>query len=274
MIRRTITAILLVGLALGQPELRFHPFDWVQYRQTGKVNSISFGDRYAYIGTQSGGVLRFNRYSERFEAPITRAQGLRSNTITAVHRSSNGILWAASPLGVEFSFTEEGDWRFIDRYQLNLPLGIFVERIGESDNNVWLDTPGLIYKLDAITGIVVGIMPNPDEAVTWSSGLIRFRQDLSDLFIDYSFMDGWMTDLQSLIHPDGRQMNVTTLIKNNFNEVWIGTEDGTFFRGDNTMKTFTPFDSAWRGMISKPSVVMIHSGWGDGWGITNREFLF
>ncbi|MDP6338946.1 MAG: hypothetical protein QF842_01290 [Candidatus Marinimicrobia bacterium] len=241
MIRRTITAILLVGLALGQPELRFHPFDWVQYRQTGKVNSISFGDRYAYIGTQSGGVLRFNRYSERFEAPITRAQGLRSNTITAVHRSSNGILWAASPLGVEFSFTEEGDWRFIDRYQLNLPLGIFVERIGESDNNVWLDTPGLIYKLDAITGIVVGIMPNPDEAVTWSSGLIRFRQDLSDLFIDYSFMDGWMTDLQSLIHPDGRQMNVTTLIKNNFNEVWIGTEDGTFFRGDNTMKTFTPF---------------------------------
>ncbi|MEA1881035.1 MAG: two-component regulator propeller domain-containing protein [Candidatus Marinimicrobia bacterium] len=241
MIRRTIKSILFFGFVLAQPELRFHPFDWVQYRHTGKVNSITFGDRYAYIGTQSGGVLRFNRYSERFDEPITRAQGLQDNTITAVHRSSNGQLWVATQMGVELSFNEEGDWQFISRNQLNFPLGVFVERIGESKNNVWLDTPGLVYKLDAITGIVVGVMPNPDEAVTWSSGLLRFSPDLSNLLIDFSFMDGWMTDLQSLIHPDGRQMNITTLIKNKFNEVWIGTEDGTFFRGDNTMKTFTPY---------------------------------
>ncbi|MBT7524659.1 MAG: hypothetical protein HN653_03190, partial [Candidatus Marinimicrobia bacterium] len=76
--------ITLTYLAFSQPENRFLPFDWVQYRQTGKINSISFSNRYAYIGTQLGGVQRFNLLSNRFEEPITRAQGLRSNSINAV----------------------------------------------------------------------------------------------------------------------------------------------------------------------------------------------
>ena len=85
---------------MAQPELRFLPFDWVQYRQTGQINSISFSDRYAFIATQSGGLQRFNLFSNRFEEPITRAQGLQSNVITAVHRASNGVLWVAPPLGI------------------------------------------------------------------------------------------------------------------------------------------------------------------------------
>ena len=37
----------------SQPDLRFNAFDWVAYRQTGSINSVSFSDRYAYIGTFS-----------------------------------------------------------------------------------------------------------------------------------------------------------------------------------------------------------------------------
>ena len=92
MFRYILISILFSGLSIAQPELRFDTFDWVQYRQTGKVNSITFGDRFTYIGTQSGGVMRFNFYSERFEEPITRAQGLHSNTVTAIHRASNSML--------------------------------------------------------------------------------------------------------------------------------------------------------------------------------------
>jgi len=241
MIRRIIISILFIGSAFAQPDLRFNPFDWVQYRHAGKVNSISFSDRYAYIGTQFGGVLRFNIMSERFEEPITRAQGLHDNIVTAVHRASNSVLWVATTLGVEYSLSEEGDWRFIDRNQLGLSAGVIIERIGESGNNIWLDTPGLVYKLDSITGVVLGVMPYPDEPVRWSSGLLRFQPDLSEFLIEYSLLDGWMTDLNSLIHPDGRYMEITTIAKDSFNELWIGTVDGTFFRGDNTMKTLKPF---------------------------------
>ncbi|MBT3479513.1 MAG: hypothetical protein HOB42_02775 [Candidatus Marinimicrobia bacterium] len=241
MIRTIIIFLLLFGNIFAQPNLRFHPFDWVQYRYTGKVNSITFGDRYAYIGTQYGGVLRFNIFSERFEEPITRAQGLRSNTTTAVHRASNGVLWVATPYGVEYSFDEEGNWRYMDNHQLGLFGGQYVERIGESDNYIWLKTGSLVHRIDPITGVQVGAMPNPDETVKWSSGLLRFSTDLSNLLIDFSLMDGWMTDLQSLIHPDGYKMNITTILEHPLHGIWMGTEDGTFFRGDATMKSFTPF---------------------------------
>ncbi|MBC8344943.1 MAG: hypothetical protein ISR82_02435 [Candidatus Marinimicrobia bacterium] len=241
MIRHILITILSVGFSFAQPELRFQTFDWVQYRYTGKVNSITFSDRFAYMGTQSGGVVRFNLFSDRFEEPITRAQGLHSNTITAIHRSSNSMLWVATPMGIESSLDEKGDWHFIDRDMLGLPSGAYIERIGESEHYIWLDTPGLVYRLDPLTGIMIGIMASPDEPVAWSSGLLRFQPDISEFLIEYSFLDGWMTDLQNLVHPNGQYIDITTIAKNSFNEVWIGTEDGTFFRSDPTMKTMSPF---------------------------------
>ncbi len=241
MIRQIITFVTITGIGIAQPDLKFDPFDWIQYRQAGKVNSITFGDRFAYIGTQSGGVLRFNTFANRFEESITMAQGLQSNTITAVHRSSNGMLWVATPFGIEFSFNEVGNWRFIDWNQISLGSRTFIERIGESENSVWLGTSGLVYRIDPVTGVLTGVMSNPDETVLWSSGLLQLRTNISDILIDFTLMNGWITDLQSLIHPNGKQINITTITKNAFNEVWFGTEDGTIFRGDNTMKTFTPY---------------------------------
>ena len=57
--------ISFIGATFAQPDLRFHPFDFVQYRKPGQVNSISFSDQYAYIGTHHGGVQRFNIFSNR-----------------------------------------------------------------------------------------------------------------------------------------------------------------------------------------------------------------
>ena len=241
MLRHFFLILTLISFIFCQPDNRFLPFDWVQYRQTGKVNSISFSDRYAYIGTDLGGLQRFNLFSNRFEESITRAQGLKSNIIKAVHRASNGVLWIATPLGIEYSLNEEGDWRYINRDALQLPLGEVIYRIGESEQDIWLDTSTLVYRLDSITGVLTGIMANPDVPVFWSSGLMSFETDLSSLFFDYSILNGWMTDLRSLFSPNGKQMSVSTIAKNRMNEIWFGTEDGTFFKGDNTMKTFSPY---------------------------------
>lgn len=239
--RHFVILVTFWGINHAQPNLKFHPFDWIQYRQTGKVNSISFSERYAYIGTQFGGIQRFNLFSNRFEEPITRAQGLQSNSVTAVHFGSNGFLWVGTPLGIEFSYTSEGDWRFVSREVLGLQFGALIERIGESEKDIWLDIPGSVYRLDNLTGVVTGIMSNPDVPVNWSSGIARLKLDLSNVLIEYSILGGWMTDLHSLFNPDGRQMRMTTYAQSRMNEFWIGTEDGTFFRGDPTMKTFTPY---------------------------------
>ena len=51
----------------SQPDIRFNPFDWNLYGESGSINSISFGDRYAFIGTSGSGVVRFNINNNRFE---------------------------------------------------------------------------------------------------------------------------------------------------------------------------------------------------------------
>ena len=51
----------------GQPDSRFRPFDWVLYRGAGSISSITEGYTFVYIGTEMGGLKRFNLYSNNFE---------------------------------------------------------------------------------------------------------------------------------------------------------------------------------------------------------------
>ena len=96
-----------------QPDNRFLPFDWVQYRHSGAVTSLSEGYSYLYIGTETGGVKRYNLFSNNFDEPITIAQGLKENLITAIHFDhGTGILWVCTPNYIHYSYTREGDWSF------------------------------------------------------------------------------------------------------------------------------------------------------------------
>ncbi len=240
MICRIIFYLFLFSLLKAQPDLKFHPFDWVQYRKTGGINSISISDRYAFLGSENGGILRFNLFSERFEEPITTAQGLRSNSISSVHYASNGYLWVGTPLGVEYSNNSEGDWNFINKRNLKIPFNAVIEQIGESDQDIWIRANGSVYRLDRITGVVLDIMSFPNESVSWSSQH-RYFGDYSSILMKYSLLDGWISDLSSLIHPNGRQINITTMFITNLGEIWIGAENGYLFRGNKTMQTLSPF---------------------------------
>ena len=44
----------------SQPDNRFLPFDWIQYRFSGSITSLSEGYSYLYIGTETGGIKRYN----------------------------------------------------------------------------------------------------------------------------------------------------------------------------------------------------------------------
>ena len=61
------------------------------------------------------------------------------------------MLWVATPFGIEFSINEVGNWRFIDWNQISLGSITFIERIGESENSVWLGTSGLVYRIDPVS---------------------------------------------------------------------------------------------------------------------------
>ncbi len=155
----------------GQPDSRFRPFDWVLYRGAGSISSITEGFTFAYIGTEMGGLKRFNLYSNNFEEPITTAQGLKDNQVTATHFDlGTGLIWVASPHYVQYSFSREGDWYAKELQNLGLSRNDRINRIGSSANYIWLQARSSYVKLDHSSGILVWIYPTPDELdIHWSS---------------------------------------------------------------------------------------------------------
>ena len=159
-----ITFISIHYLVLCQPSSRHDPFDWIVYKKPGKIRSFAEGFSYIYIGTESAGIYRYSIYGDRFEAPITRAQGLASNEITAIHFDKRtGTLWAATDESLDYTYTREGNWSSNKLDSYNLLSGVKIEQLGSSENYLWGLAGTLYLKLDRVSGIFLGSMPFPDE---------------------------------------------------------------------------------------------------------------
>lgn len=75
---------LLVATAMGQSlRSRYEEGDWVSYTDFRYVTSISVGYQDVYFGT-TGGVTRYDRYLNRWDAPYTTSDGLSENWIERV----------------------------------------------------------------------------------------------------------------------------------------------------------------------------------------------
>jgi len=228
----------------GQPDSRFRPFDWVLYRGAGSITAITEGYTYAYIATESGGVKRFNLFGNNFEEPITSAQGLKDNQITATHFDmETGLIWVATPNHIQYSFSREGDWYARELQNLGLSRQDRIYQIGSTSNSIWLRARSSYVKLDHSSGILVGVYPTPDELdIVWSSGRYVGQTNLHEIFMNYTAMDGWILNGDEFIDPLGRRVEITTGLVARHGNVFVGTGDGTFFHGTTTMEAFYPMN--------------------------------
>ena len=172
-IKGSICFVIYYGsLLFCQPDSRFRPFDWVLYKGSGSINSISEGFNYAYIGTEDGGVKRLNTFSLVFDEPITSAQGLQSNTATAVHfDTETGFLWVASSNHLQYSFSREGSWFPLTFESLGISRFDRIRKIGSSIGYIWLELKSSFVKIDHSNGNLIGVFSKPDEiSIKWSSG--------------------------------------------------------------------------------------------------------
>lgn len=236
------TFISMHYLVLCQPNSRHDPFDWIIYRKPGTIRSFAEGFSYIYIGTESAGIYRYSIYGDRFEAPITRAQGLASNEIIAIHFDKRtGTLWAATDESLDYTYTREGNWSSNKLDSYNLLSGVKIEKLGSSENYLWALAGTLYLKLDRVSGIFLGSMAFPDEMeINWSSGPIRYAEGINDLLMEYSVMDGWLLNLDTFISPFGKTVRATTIYKASTKALWVGTDSGIIFQGDPYMKSFYP----------------------------------
>ena len=236
------TFVSIHYFVIFQPNSRHDPFDWVIFRKPGAIRSFTEGFSYIYIGTESAGIYRYSIYGHRFEVPITRAQGLSSNEITAIHFDKRtGTLWAATDESLDYTYTREGNWssKRLDNY--NLLSGVKIEQLGSSKNYLWALAGTLYLKLDRLSGIFLGSMPFPDEMeINWSSGPIRYAEGVDDLLMEYTVMDGWLLNLDTFISPFGKTVRATTIYKGSTNALWVGSDSGIIFQGDPYLKSFYP----------------------------------
>jgi len=233
---------LILNILLAQPDSRFEAFDWTVYRQPGSINSISEGYDYAYFATENAGILRFQLYQNRFEEPITTAQGLMDNQILAVHFDQNtGMLWAASENFIDYSYNAEGNWFHIDLDDTGLHGEALIQQIGSSNNYIWINAGSTFLKLDKVSGIVMGLLPLPDEdGVIWSSKRERILE-IPNTLKNYVVIDGWIMNNNQFIDPFGEIVEPITFYFGKNSDVYIGMEDGTIFISDVQMETFYPF---------------------------------
>ena len=240
---------LFTTLILAQPGAKYRPFDWLLFKEPGRINSLSEGYEYLYIATSHGGIYRYSLYSNQYDFPITSAQGLQNNNITSVHFDHNtGIIWASSSGSLEYSYTREGDWRQIKFVELGLNSNDRIKRIGNSENYVWAQANAVYIKMDKSSGILAGIYPMPDELnIKWSSGPYSMQNEVSDVVNNYTIMSGWMVSGSQFIDNYGRYIDITSGLVGSHNDVWIGSSDGTLFHGNKTMAAIFPTEFGIRG---------------------------
>ena len=242
-IKGSICFVIYYGsLLFCQPDSRFRPFDWVLYKGSGSINSISEGFNYAYIGTEDGGVKRLNTFSLVFDEPITSAQGLQSNTATAVHfDTETGFLWVASSNHLQYSFSREGSWFPLTFESLGISRFDRIRKIGSSIGYIWLELKSSFVKIDHSNGNLIGVFSKPDEiSIKWSSGPYEREKKMADILLNYSFNDGWILIGADLIDNLGRRSRITTGFIGKHGNIYVGNEYGTLFLTTKVMQTFDP----------------------------------
>ena len=88
-----ILSLILFNTAIAQQQdidtrirgtnTRYEPDDWTSYSMTRWITSLAEGREYVYFGT-SGGVTRYNFYSNKWDTPWTTSDGLADNFVQAV----------------------------------------------------------------------------------------------------------------------------------------------------------------------------------------------
>ena len=180
-----IQFIFFFDVLFAQIDQRFDLYDWEIIRQNESINSISEGYQYIFFATDANGILRFNKFSRKFESNLFLGQGIKSNKIEHVYVDRNtGILWIIGNRGLEFSNTREGNWNRIQLDNLSINSLKSIEDLGSSKNFLWIKTSSTFIKLDHVSGSFLGVFAYPDEKdIDWSD--IGFKNKF--IYKDFSF---------------------------------------------------------------------------------------
>ncbi|MFQ6675896.1 MAG: two-component regulator propeller domain-containing protein [Fidelibacterota bacterium] len=221
--------------------MQYDPWDWVTYRNSQFVSSITEGREYIYLAT-NGGIQRYHIFGKYWDHPITRSQGLSHDDVRAVYYDFHTqLLWAATPSDLNYSPDGGRRWTSVSRETLGLRPGERIIRIGSTQDHLWCMTTGQIMKLDHLSGFVITPYATlSEEKITWGSApSVGYWKELQ-ILNDFVATAGWINEVDLLRGPHMEEVYVSTVYEDRFGDLWVGTWAGPVFFGDGQMRQLVP----------------------------------
>ena len=237
-IRDKLFLILFLSCVIAQNNNLLDVVNWEIYSQPLKINSISEDNSFFYFGTDNAGILRFNKFSQQFDTPITEAQGLYSRSIKHVfYDKKTGILWAVGDQFIEYSFSKTSDW-YKSAY---VPNRMIVSDIGSSTDYLWIKSGPNFTKLDHINGTNLGTYSFPDESdIDWGDISYQDMNITNFNFNDYFIESGWMLTINGASDNRGKFLKYESYYQSNHMFDWVGLDNGFLLQIDKFTKSIKP----------------------------------
>jgi ligand-binding sensor domain-containing protein len=191
---------------------RYQPGDWTSYSMTRWITSLSEGREYVYFGT-SGGVTRYNFYSNKWDTPWTTSDGLADNFVeTVAYDLNTDYFWCSTPQGVSVNRTTFQRWENFFKDEIGLDQADDITSIGFDSRYVWLETKfGNYLRSENQQGYftIIPASEVPMEQITWFGRRSNNLNNLPNLFMN----DGYFFDPSGFIR-DYRLNTYGLFIKN------------------------------------------------------------
>ena len=235
-------SLFLINILHAQADQRFDIFDWEIIGNNGSINSISEGYQYIFFATNGNGILRFNKFSRKFDQSLYLGQGIKSKKIKHVYFDKyTGILWSAGDKSLEFTSSREGNWNQVNYDRLSIKSYNDIQDIGSSSNYLWVRTLSSYLKLDHVSGTFLGLFPYPDEQVFWGDFNYRNNLIVKDFeFEDFFVENGWLLTNQGASDQNGTFSKYISFLETESEFSWIGLSNGYILALDNFSKTVSP----------------------------------
>jgi frataxin-like iron-binding protein CyaY len=203
---------------------RYQQGDWITYSSTRFVRQIAIGQELIYFAT-TGGITRYNFFSNKWEFPWTVSNGLANDNIRLVAPDFNtGYLWCVNDLSISYLEPASQLWynTFFDEIGLNDRETISSIGFGSdrrvyivTSQNRWLASDNVTATFNHIDAIDDG------SSITWYGAKARAEASLPYLFMS----GGYLFDERSHYIDDlhFRHFDITCWVRDRWQNLWLGT---------------------------------------------------
>ena len=201
----------------------YEPEDWTSFTMSRWINSVADGREHIYFGT-SGGVIRYNFYSNKWDTPWTTSDGLADNfVITVAFDENTDYFWCATPLGVSVFRTTFQRWENFYKDEFGLDGRDDIVSLGFDDYYVWLESKfGSYFRSENRQGFFSRVTSSdvPFDKIKWFGQRANNLNNLPNLFMQGGYFfdkDGFIKDFRLNTYE------VTCYLNDRWGVIWLGT---------------------------------------------------